>query len=170
MICSADNGVTGTDGASIVVVRVIAWTYFSRMAANSADTVSLVCVLEGKKLRVRITSVGYLSTANCQFPRALRVEGRRYTVNAAEVRLITGTRRNFYRVNARSVDIVSATIDKVYEDCDCADCAVCLFEPKDTVFAPCGHYYCCSGCAAALTKCPICRGAIVARIARSNVA
>lgn len=31
--------------------------------------VTLVCVKEKNKLRVRITSKGYLKYANCQFPR-----------------------------------------------------------------------------------------------------
>lgn len=35
----------------------------------------LKCVKEGSKLRIKIISDGYLNSANCQFPRALRVMG-----------------------------------------------------------------------------------------------
>ena len=46
----------------------------------SDQQVYLECVREKSKLRVRIISPGYYSDANCQFPRAIRVEGRKYSV------------------------------------------------------------------------------------------
>ena len=39
-------------------------------------------------------------------------------------------------------------------------CKVCLDEEINMVFLPCGHLVCCSVCAPALSKCPICRTAI----------
>ena len=39
-------------------------------------------------------------------------------------------------------------------------CKVCMDETINMVFMPCGHTECCSLCAPALTKCPVCRSAI----------
>ncbi|KAJ8321193.1 hypothetical protein KUTeg_001257 [Tegillarca granosa] len=36
-------------------------------------------------------------------------------------------------------------------------CKICLDESVSMVFLPCGHLCCCSQCAPALRKCPICR-------------
>ena len=40
-------------------------------------------------------------------------------------------------------------------------CKVCLFEPKDTLLMPCGHFCVCKDCANALKEksplCPMCR-------------
>jgi len=44
--------------------------------SNGLDIVYLQCVKVKNKLRVRITTPGYKNDANCQFPRAIRVEGR----------------------------------------------------------------------------------------------
>ena len=33
------------------------------------------------------------------------------------------------------------------EDDEEATCKVCLFEPKDTLLMPCGHFCVCKGCA-----------------------
>ena len=41
-------------------------------------------------------------------------------------------------------------------------CVVCLSEPRKVLFAPCGHYGCCAVCAAAVERCPLCRGGISA--------
>ncbi len=39
-------------------------------------------------------------------------------------------------------------------------CRVCMDCDIDTAFCPCGHLACCSGCAARLDACPLCRSAI----------
>jgi hypothetical protein len=53
-----------------------------------------------------------------------------------------------------------------------APCVVCLVNPKDTLFLPCGHVCCCANCAAIIEAqgndgeedgvylCPICRGQV----------
>lgn len=43
---------------------------------------------------------------------------------------------------------------------DQTTCKICLEETVSIVFLPCGHLCCCSQCAPALRKCPICRGFI----------
>ncbi len=55
--------------------------------------IELQCVREGGKLRVKAISDGYDPTKNIQFPRAIRAEGARYTVEQLE--LAAG---GFYRV------------------------------------------------------------------------
>jgi hypothetical protein len=40
------------------------------------------------------------------------------------------------------------------------DCSVCLSVPHDCVLLPCGHVCICTICAARLSLCPVCRGAI----------
>ncbi len=42
-----------------------------------------------------------------------------------------------------------------------ADCSVCLNAQRIVVLKPCNHFCVCSGCAAKLEKCPICRVAVV---------
>jgi hypothetical protein len=155
-----------------------------RIARNPVEFVDLACVREGSKLRVRITSPGYLHEANCQFPRAIRAAGRRYRVPARDVKLAAGV-RNFYRVNGRSVQIIEANVAaavpepapapiavvpaKIYEDTDEKNCIICAEREKDTVLAECGHFYTCAPCAEKLTACPICRGAIAARLHKSQI-
>lgn len=139
-------------------------------AEGADEMVELVCVAEGSRLRVRITSPGYLAQANCQFPRAIRVVGRRYRVPASDVRLVVGG-RNFYHVGNKHIACLDepAGVAKVYEDEGEASCAICLEGFKDTVFAPCGHFYCCAPCAAAVRNCPICREPIASRLNKSQI-
>jgi Ca-activated chloride channel homolog len=47
--------------------------------------IELQCVREGGKLRVKVISEGYDPTKNVQFPRAIRAEGARYTVERLEL-------------------------------------------------------------------------------------
>ena len=39
-------------------------------------------------------------------------------------------------------------------------CQICVDNPTNSVFAPCGHVVCCQSCASACDRCPICRGSI----------
>lgn len=137
--------------------------------------VELVCVKERNKLRVRILTSGYYNNANCQFPRDLRVEGRKFRVNTDHVKLITVRGKYFYSVKNKShIEIVNdISIDlknfKVFEDNKVEDCAICLCNTKDTVFYPCGHYYCCNECSNKLSNCPICRNTISQKIEKSLI-
>jgi hypothetical protein len=133
-----------------------------------ADIIRFQCVKEGSRLRVRILSPGYNHEANCQFPRAIRAAGQEYTAPRAAVTFAEGpNHRFFYRVRASSVALAPALPPaelRVYTD-ESIDCSVCMEEPKSVVFAPCGHYYCCLGCATqihhgAAPNCPICRAPI----------
>jgi hypothetical protein len=57
----------------------------------------------------------------------------------------------------------------IYGDEDGLECVICLSENKDSVFAPCGHYMTCQGCAKQCKKCPICRSPISGILNRSEL-
>ena len=153
------------------------------MATNNAAVgdnaimayVILECVEEGSKLRVKMKSPGYLINSNCQFPRDLRIAGRKFKVPVADVKLMSQRGKYFYSIKKKTnIEIISDgdasdTSDiteilrenlknmKIYEDVDTSDCAVCLSETKNIVFIPCGHFYTCKSCSGRLKTCPICR-------------
>ena len=136
--------------------------------------VELICVKKDGKLRVRILSEGYYNDANCQFPKDLRVENRRFRVPVANVNLITMKGKYYYSVKKKnSIQIVDDEVDfselKIYEDNQNNECAVCLCNAKDTVFFPCGHFYCCGECSNNLRNCPICRAQISNKINKSMI-
>ena len=64
------------------------------------------------------------------------------------------------------------TVTKVFED-PSSDCIVCMSTEKDVVFASCGHYCACFGCATKIKtstgKCPICRSSIIAIVKRDQI-
>ncbi|KAF6034647.1 BIRC3 [Bugula neritina] len=43
-------------------------------------------------------------------------------------------------------------------------CKICLAHKIEVTFQPCGHFVCCSACAAAMTICPLCRQRITGSI------
>lgn len=151
------------------------------------STVQLYCVKSGSKLRVRVSSEGYLRNANCQFPRDLRVNGRHYEVDATDISLITTRGKYFYAVKNRNAirvidsSAVTSTFtsttsvssgkgkkpDQVFTDETMEDCIVCMEKPKEIVFN-CGHFYACAGCSSEMKQCPICRVTITARIKSSQ--
>ncbi len=158
------------------------------------STVLLECVRLGSKLKVKMRSHGYIWGANCQFPRALRVAGRRFEVDADAVKLMQGGGTYFYSVKDRNkiriidedgtvVRVALTVYDDaqndavaqvalpahVYEDTDTSDCVVCMCAAKTTVFVPCGHFYTCHECSSRLTSCPICRTDITHRIDKGLV-
>ena len=140
---------------------------------TSTAYVILECVAEGSKLRVKMKSPGYLINSNCQFPRDLRLAGRKFKVPVSDVKLMTQRGKYFYSIKKKNnIEIIedgdssSITTEllqnnlknmKIYEDSDTSDCAICLFEVKSIVFIPCGHFYTCKPCSQLLKTCPICR-------------
>ena len=140
--------------------------------------VDLICVNEHNKLRVKITTPGYLNTANVQFPRDLRIEGRRFRVPSYYVTLITMRGKYFYSIKKRDAisivdNIQQQQIDtsniKVFEDTETTECTICFCNEKTIVFNPCGHYYTCGECSNKVSACPICRVKITARIDRNLI-
>lgn len=141
-------------------------------------SVELYCIKVGSKLRVRIATSGYLRTANCQFPRDLRVDGRRYAVEPRDIQLVTTRGKYFYAVkNKKGIRIVNdgeviekpkVHVDKIYTDESTEDCLVCMEKEKEIIFSPCGHLYVCSNCVKDIKQCPICRGQIAGTIHKSE--
>ena len=140
------------------------------MRCHIMSIVDLVCIKEGSRLRVRITCPGYLSWANCQFPRDIRVENAQFQVDSHDITLITRLNKWFYSVR-RGAKITrkgptegSSLPTTIYQDTETEECAICLEAPKSIVFSPCGHYYVCQVCSQRLTQCPICRQTILHRV------
>ena len=120
--------------------------------------------------------------ANCQFPRAIREEGREYEVPPDAISFSQDRHRKFfYRVRKNAISIVETSVDlsgvTVYggEDDD-MDCVVCMCNEKDSVFIPCGHYCCCFDCATLIknggstsTNCPLCRTPIDRVVHRDEI-
>lgn len=138
--------------------------------------VLLKCVRDQGKLRVRILSKGYYRNANCQFPTALRVEGRHYSVPPNAITLITSRGKYFYSVTKKplikivddaEVAVLELSALTVYEDASMSECAICFANPKSIIMVPCGHFYTCDVCTSQLRKCPICREDIKSTINKS---
>lgn len=139
--------------------------------------VNLICVKEGSRLRVRITSPGYHNHANCQFPRNLRVEGKRYQAPSSAITFSQGGTL-FYRVKKGEITVLQpndlaqsnevSTSSSVMDNLTIYDvdeteleCVVCMDQNKAVIFIPCGHYCCCDNCSLQLNQtCPICRSSI----------
>ncbi len=142
---------------------------------NPKEDVHFVCVKVGNRLRIRITSLTYSQEANCQFPRAIRKEGRRYTAPASDVTMSSGSNgKFFYRVRKANIKIIEETIkvSKIFEAGN-QECVVCMEANYDVVIAPCGHYCMCSVCALTIQRttgiCPICRGGIETLVPRDKI-
>ena len=157
-----------------------------------AAVAKLRCVKEGSKLRVKIISPGYSPDANCQFPKAIRVEGREYIVPVTDISLCDSRGKFFYRVKKQNIVVCEGTgvsagvsagttnnIDlsnlKVFGDENMVECAICMNDidmKPDIVFvilAPCGHYCSCNECAAMLKDCPMCRAKIGQIVTRDQL-
>lgn len=79
----------------------------------------LQCVAEGSKLRIRFHSYKndegkiftnvYDNTFNCQFPRAIRAEGRYYEIGDSDLVLVGGEggKSPFYRVSKNNIRVLT---------------------------------------------------------------
>jgi hypothetical protein len=140
-----------------------------------ADRIFLKCTKEGaSRLRVRIITPGFLLTANCQFPRDMRQDGRLYSVPLSDISLTSSSSgKFFYRIGKKNITIEDSNIEgsllitKVYESS--SECVICLCEESTHIFAPCGHYCVCEGCGKMVDKCPICRGNVIQLVHRDMV-
>lgn len=137
-----------------------------------SNKVYLQCVKEGKKLRVKIITPGYNNNANCQFPKAIRVEGRKYEVPSTAIS-VAGTegRGFFYRVNKSYVKIIQDEIKIPEKIFSTNDCVICLEEnAAEIVLLSCGHLCMCSECSKEINDtCPMCRGKISGKIHKDQL-
>ena len=56
--------------------------------SDTENYVYLECVKENGKNRIKVISLGYLRNANTQFPKDIRVIGRKYKVLIQDIKLI----------------------------------------------------------------------------------
>lgn len=152
----------------------------SNITIDNKNDVLLHCVKISGKLRVRILSPDFLNNANCQFPRDLRIQGRKFVVSKHDINLITTRGKYYYSISKSSVkqmfdgEIQSqTTIDmsnfKIFQDEQETECCVCLCNEKNSIFFPCGHYVACNECAKMCHQCPICRASVMRLVSKSEM-
>lgn len=144
------------------------------------------CVSVGGKLRVRVISPNYNPNANCQFPRSIRQNGCEYVAPRSALKFARGPAgKFFYRVAAKQIEIAPDNHDesaigqqqvavvRIYELDD--TCSICLSEPPQLVFVPCGHYCVCIDCDEQLKvkyrnrRCPMCRSDIQQAVTKDQI-
>ena len=139
--------------------------------------VQLQCVRDGSKDRVRIISPGYSPYANCQFPRDIRVPGRRYLVPSSDISMANTQGKFFYRVKKGSIQILpdqdqgqgpSMRQEQVF-GLDNVDCSICMETVELIIFYPCGHCCSCGTCATKIRACPLCRAPIGSIVTRDQL-
>ncbi len=130
-----------------------------------ADNVFLQCVQDGKKIRVKIITNGYNKNANCQFPRNIRVVGRKFMVPASAIKVAGRGGGFFYRVDKNNITIVEEVQVHltIYRS---EECCVCMDALSEIVMVDCGHLCMCPDCSKTYTAttCPMCRSTIKSRI------
>jgi hypothetical protein len=150
-----------------------------------SELVYLKCVKEGSKLRIKIISPGFFFEANCQFPKDIRIENRKYSVPLNAISFSEGPNHKFfYRINKANINIITeeptlvrenklVLLEKIFEDETVTECIICMSNEKETVFAKCGHYTCCELCSMTIykttKKCPICRCTIDSVVKRESI-
>lgn len=151
-------------------------SYPRKMAEEKAPNalVTLECVQEGKnKLRMRITSSGYRTGANCQCPRNIREAGAKYQVPASAIYLKAGRAGTyFYHIRGgivRVADVDLANLHVFGADDEDQTCVVCMDIERAVIFVPCGHFCACAGCGKKLKDCPMCRGKIATTVRPDQV-
>ena len=147
--------------------------------------VLLQCVKERSKLRVKmISSQPFIKGSNCQFPRDIREEGMYYVVKSEGIKLngkfYSARRKDMIVCQTVNLDEVKRYINNlegdrvkpqvIFGDDDDMECIICMSSAKDSVFAPCGHYICCSECALKCDdKCPMCRATVTYVLRRDDI-
>lgn len=140
------------------------------------NLITLRCIKEGGKLRVKIISPGYSNTANCRFPKNLRVDGAEYLVPECNISLIDTHGRFFYSIKNSDIKVIYPKINvkdlKIFGEIDekNPECNICMTEMEELViFSPCGHYCSCCYCAQKISKCPMCRQPIITVVSKKNL-
>lgn len=138
--------------------------------------VLLKCVKENSKLRIKITSNGYNKNANCQFPKAIRKEGKTFRVPAHAVKVVQrGSDKFFYNINKSFIEelLVNANTDvkpeKIFTVSE--ECVICMSAACNMVMVPCGHLCMCTDCSNIFNdnKCPMCRSSIAIKINKNQL-
>ncbi|XP_048240179.1 uncharacterized protein LOC124145178 [Haliotis rufescens] len=76
--------------------------------------------------------------------------------NRHEVKGIDKIKKNYIKKGKRKEE-VKATEEETRQLRESSTCKVCLEDPANIVFLPCGHLVACAVCTPALERCPVCR-------------
>ncbi|XP_071114614.1 death-associated inhibitor of apoptosis 2-like [Haliotis cracherodii] len=76
--------------------------------------------------------------------------------NRHEVKGIDKIKKNYIKKGQRKEE-VKATEEETRQLRESSTCKVCLEDPANIVFLPCGHLVACAECTPALERCPVCR-------------
>ena len=57
----------------------------------------------------------------------------------------------------------------IYGDDDGSECVVCLYDAKDSIFSPCGHFITCKECSSTCKKCPLCATKVTCVLNRTEI-
>jgi hypothetical protein len=92
--------------------------YFYKFPNNKMSKITLQCVKEKSKLRIKFHSFTddegqvylnvYDNSFNCKFPRDIREEGRYYEIGVNDLSLVAGRGQPFYNVRFANIKIVAA--------------------------------------------------------------
>jgi Ca-activated chloride channel homolog len=102
------------------------------VVSSSENGVTLQCVREGGKLRMRVISEGYNQDFNVQFPRHLREEGATYLVAAVEL----ASNGSFYRAVGEIQRLVAPGQEQAYQQRKAARHAPRSNKPPKAATAP----------------------------------
>jgi hypothetical protein len=127
----------------------------------SSPVVRFQCIKERGKVRVRVITPGYNFEANCQFPRAIRQEGKIFEAPVSSLSFSQQRCKFFYRVSPKTIYEVTKewkVPETVFES---SECVICMDKQSEIIFIPCGHFCICLNCNSNLDrKCPMCRAKI----------
>ena len=156
------------------------------MASNSVSKITLQCVRDKSKLRIKFHSFTdmdgkiytnvYDNTLNCKFPKDIRQEGYFYEIPSDNLLLVN--KRNtkpYYNIHRHGIRIIPVIDFSTFQIFEINECVICMDQPSNVTLVPCGHRCICSGCFAHYKKkCAICRREIVMVVdensnARGNV-
>jgi hypothetical protein len=144
----------------------------------SQHDVYLICVLEKKKLRVKVLSDNYLKEANCQFPKNLRISNRKFKIQNTDISLIRTRGKYFYSVKKNAnitilpddfiIEQPQINLDNITIYTDDNDECICCLDKNKVIVLSCGHYNLCEECSIKVDKCPMCRTIITNRIHKND--
>jgi hypothetical protein len=149
--------------------------------------ITLQCVKEGKKLRIKFFSFTndegktftnvYNNSLNCMFPRDIRVEGRFYDIGPNDLDLVNQAgKAPFYRVAKAGIKIRENFDPASLKLFPVEECVICMSDTPALAFAPCGHLCTCAACWSAMSKttagksCPLCRRGITTVVTNQDLA
>jgi len=133
--------------------------------------VTLVCVQDGKKLRVKFHSFTdekgvvfsnvYDSRYNCKFPRNIRVKDTYYEIPHTDIALSKTSGTPYYSIKKNNIKVLDKAPDTKLFKVD--ECVICLDAETNVSFLPCGHVCTCKGCYDTMRQqvCPLCRRNII---------